>query len=309
LRIEDIQIHPANDTASDIDGRPPLKKTIPETAGTSAGNFSPLPERVAFSYPAVLPVEVTCVKGIPRLINRKITVVGAGAIGGFLCSELACLGAGSGHGELHIIDHDILKPENIGRHFLGMAYVNTYKSKSMESALSKSHPALNIKSTSAQFEESLEQLNGDLIINATGLQTVGVSLEKMLKTMGTHPILHAWIEGQGAGARTLLNDRKGFACFRCLWNPAGDGIYESTIPLLFPNSPIAVTPAGCHQSYFAYPVMAAVKAATLAADAVIDFFNGVQTPRLRNLVIRKDQCLNPEDQNEPKQSDTCPVCL
>ncbi len=247
-------------------------------------------------------------QGRSLLINRKITVIGAGAIGGFLCSQLACLGAGSGHGELHVIDHDMLKPENIGRHFLGMEHVDTHKSKSIQSVLSKSHPDLNIQSTPNQFEKSLDQLNGDLIINATGMQTVGVSLEEIFNTKDAPPILHAWIEGQGAGARTLLNDRKGFACFRCLWNPTSDGIYEPTISLLLPDSPIDATPAGCHHSYFAYPVMAAVKAATLAADAVIDFFNGTPTPRLRNLVIRKDQCLNPDDQNEPKQSDSCQIC-
>jgi len=242
------------------------------------------------------------------LINKKIVVIGAGAIGGFLCSQLACLGAGSGkNGKLIIIDNDILKPENIGRHLLGMEYITTSKSESVHSVLSSNHPDLNIVFFNEQFESVIEQIQGDLIINATGMQTVGVALE-MMKKSHHYPILHTWIEGQGACARTLLNDHKNHACFRCLWEQTEHGLYESTIPVLKPGSKVEITPVGCHQSYFAYPVMAAIKAATLASDAVIEFFKNSPTPRLRNLIIRKNQCLNILDENEPPKSTTCPVC-
>lgn len=247
----------------------------------------------------------------PPLADKKITVIGAGAIGGFLCSQLANLGAGSGkRGELLIIDHDILKPENIGRHYLGLEYVNKLKADALSVAVSKNHPDLNIAPICKPFELIIQELKGSsIIINATGMQTVGVALEEILKRTMPVTILHAWIEGQGAGARTLLNDRQGFACFRCIWNDDDSGNYHSAHPMLQPDTDISLTPAACHESYYAYPVMAAVKTATLAADVIIDYFTETPEPRLRNLVIRKDQCLDPLPDTNPQKSATCPVCL
>lgn len=246
----------------------------------------------------------------PPLAGKKITVIGAGAIGGFLCAQLANLGAGCGKsGELLIIDHDILKPENIGRHYLGLEYVNKFKADSLGSALSKNHPDLRIVPICKLFESTIQEVMGSsIIINATGMQTVGVAIEDLLKKNIPAPILHAWIEGQGAGARTLLNDRKNFACFRCIWTDDDSGNYKSLHPMLRPDTDISLTPAACHESYYAYPVMAAIKAATLTADVIIDYFNGLTEPRLRNLVIRKDQCLKPQHDSNPQKSTTCPVC-
>lgn len=52
------------------------------------------------------------------LKDRHVTLVGAGAIGGYLAQALVKLGAGRGVGELMLIDPDQLQAGNLGRHLL-----------------------------------------------------------------------------------------------------------------------------------------------------------------------------------------------
>jgi hypothetical protein len=51
------------------------------------------------------------------LYNKRVTVVGCGAIGSFVAAALVRLGGGTGKlGRLKLIDPDDLGPENLGRH-------------------------------------------------------------------------------------------------------------------------------------------------------------------------------------------------
>lgn len=50
------------------------------------------------------------------LFDKRITLVGCGAIGGYLAQALAKLGAGAGRGQLRLIDCGVFEPGNLGRH-------------------------------------------------------------------------------------------------------------------------------------------------------------------------------------------------
>ena len=56
----------------------------------------------------------------PTLAGKRIALIGCGTIGGFLAELLVKAGAGMNGGDLALIDPEILLPQNVGRHRLGL---------------------------------------------------------------------------------------------------------------------------------------------------------------------------------------------
>lgn len=246
------------------------------------------------------------------LHNKKILIVGAGSIGGYLSHILCGMGGGAGNkGKVQLIDFDVFKPENVGRHFLGIESLGRPKTEAVGERLMTAYPHLNIEPILGSILNNPKLLEApDVIINATGSQTVSIGIEYLLtriRNKNIPPVIHSWIQGQGLASVTLINEHSKKACFRCLWKLDTHDNYTFRYPIAKDSKDEELIFAGCHQSYHPYAATAAITAASDAANALKELAFGDYKNTLRFNFIQPDKCQNRPDAN-PLKSDDCPIC-
>jgi len=259
---------------------------------------------------AVVPMAVTRIDdrylaernspGRTTLEGKRIVLVGCGTIGGFLADMLTKAGAGTGGGQLTLVDKESLFPANIGRHRLGFPSLLVNKATALAGELSKGSPgadiiALPVDVQSAHFGEA------DLLIDATGEESLSNWLTA--KYCAAVPMLSVWIEGPGTAVRGLLRLDTDCACFRCLNSHVRSGRYKSVegeLPVMFAGQ-------GCEGLYVPFPATVSVQAACLGTEMVLDWLNGIASPRLRTRVTDRNRAPATADCN-PEQVSGCPAC-
>lgn len=101
------------------------------------------------------------------LTNAKVTVVGAGGVGGITLISLARMGVGS----IHVIDMDKFEYSNINRQMLSsLSRVNKLKAECAKETLLDINPHLNVTvSLACLNENNVEELfkGADVIVDAT----------------------------------------------------------------------------------------------------------------------------------------------
>jgi len=240
----------------------------------------------------------------PSLKGKRIVLLGCGAIGGYLAEGLVRLGAGTGVGELLLVDPDVLAPENLGRHALGMNSLREPKVTTLAARLTLEFPHAKVtpEHRRANFPADLV---GDLVINATGE-------EALCEAMNFHRLelpdyrrpqsLHVWITGEGACTQALWVDIPKFACFRCL--RLNDGKRTKRFDLGLGNGNLRVR--GC-TAFTPYAVSAPMSAAALALDMVAAWMSGNPSPRFRTRSVEATKVRMPKnDDLRPLQG--CPAC-
>lgn len=237
------------------------------------------------------------------LMSKRILLIGAGAIGGHLADLLVRSGAGLGGGKLTIIDKDYLGVGNIGRHKLGFESLYSFKSDALAKQLNISFPTVDIEPINKNVKDYSLTNDFDLIINATGEQSLSDWLSITLNKGHFSPVLTVWIEGPGTVVRTILQPTKADACYRCLADANRKPLYLSVNE----EYEIKLGGHGCESLYVEYPATAAVFAASLASAHIMDWVNGEGTPLLRTMVIDCKYTRNSDDQDPTKQAD-CPAC-
>lgn len=234
------------------------------------------------------------------LHGKKITLIGAGTIGGYLADFLVKSGAGMLGGELRIVDDQYIGPENIGRHRLGIDSLFRLKAKALRSELMRTSPTSNIIDVPYDAREAA--LNrADLIIDATGEEPLGQWLTENLA--GKTPLLTTWIEGNGIAVRSLLRANVEQACFKCLCDFNREDRFKSTVEKWEPN----FEGGDCSSLYVPFSLSVSVQAASLALDAAIDWANGITSPQLRTRITDPAFNLATPDTDIP-QREECPAC-
>ncbi|MFO6419235.1 ThiF family adenylyltransferase [Hylemonella sp. W303a] len=240
------------------------------------------------------------------LYNKRVTVVGCGAIGSFVAAALVRLGAGTGKlGRLKLIDPENLGPENLGRHVLGYPALMQSKSEALKNELLRQFPHSFIEAHTHSVIDHAHVFAAELIIDATGEETVseylnGIRLQRKAKT----PILHVWIRGNGEAVQALWADAEGGACYRCLLVPDAKTHRKERFPLL-KTEPLRRTD-GC-RAYTPYAVSAPMHAAALATDMVCAWLQGNPSPRFRTRSQENADVLRVKNQNPPRMMG-CAAC-
>lgn len=242
-----------------------------------------------------------CERNIPgqaTLLGKRIAVIGCGTIGGFLAEMLVKAGAGTGGGELLLIDNDTLLPQNLGRHRLGFNHLLKNKATAMAKELVCIMPT--VKAT--PFPNDAKDVNLaslDLIIDATGEESFGHWLAKAARS----PILHVWIDGAGVSVRTLLKQQDGQGCYRCLSeaNRRGD-----LLPVIGGVSPIFAG-QGCEGLYVPFSASVSIQAAAMALDAALAWVGNKPWPTLCTRLIDHTYELATPDCS-PLRFAGCPAC-
>lgn len=241
--------------------------------------------------------------GRPTLAGKKMALIGCGTIGGFLAELLLKAGAGLEDGELALVDPDILFPQNIGRHRLGLNRALQYKAIGLKEELSAGAPTANIRALPVKAEEA-DLSRFDLIVNATGEEALGHYLTKTFSRSGMFvPTLTVWVEGPGVAVRGLLRDTVECACTRCLSDPHRAPLY----PVVNEPMPLELAGHGCESLYVPFSASVSVRAACLAAEMLIEWTGGTSSPRLRTRVTRPGFTQAAPDIDAARRHN-CPAC-
>jgi molybdopterin/thiamine biosynthesis adenylyltransferase len=231
------------------------------------------------------------------LKDKRVTLVGCGAIGGYVSQALVRLGAGTGtRGELLLIDPDDVGAENLGRHYLGMSTLFKPKTDALQQELCRQFPHARVSVQTGAIHATAKFFTGDLLIDATGEEAVseminGSHLKQKIKVP---PVLYVWIKGNGECVQTFFVDSKRYGCFHCLRVTDANRYREDRFPVL--NSPPKRKQLGC-RSFTPYAVSAPMHAASLAIDAVIDWMRGDPSPRFRTRYIENANVKMVKNQN------------
>ncbi|MED0970682.1 HesA/MoeB/ThiF family protein [Bacillus paramycoides] len=135
-------------------------------------------------------IGVISVEEQEKLKNSRVTVVGAGGVGGITLIQLARMGVGS----LHVIDQDIFETSNINRQMLSsVSKLGQQKAAVALEVLQDINPSLQIEITKEFVTEdnALGLLtNTDVIIDATDNLVARVIIHRTAQTLGIPSI---WI--------------------------------------------------------------------------------------------------------------------
>ena len=218
----------------------------------------------------------------PSLIDKKVLVIGCGAIGGYIALALARLGAGANNGNLILIDNDKLSSLNLGRHVLGKKYLYDNKAVVLKKEIENQLPNMNV---TAHQDSILNKMNlmedVDLIIDATANSGVSQRINEAYYQSDkvTAPIIHAWIRNNGECVQSLFYDKMvASACRSCI-NKNGHHIRAAYDAL--EGDINSITAIRACTDFTPYAVSSSMSTAALVTDMVLDWLKGDVSPRYR----------------------------
>ncbi len=200
--------------------------------------------------------------------RKRVVVFGAGALGSQVIEELAK--AGVGH--ITIVDPDQMEANNIGRHLLGMHYVNHPKVAAVAEAVNKSHPSCIVKPyicTAERWllENSLDGIHA--VLDLTGEPEVRWCLNEARRA---HPcaLIVGWMEPFVAAAHACLLTTE------TLWfsdEALNHDPLKSLEAVDWPEAVIRQVP-GCSSRFQAYTSANAAYAVALVAENALKVVDG-----------------------------------
>lgn len=236
----------------------------------------------------------------PDLSQKRVVVVGVGAVGGYAAEALARTGIG----ELMLVDPDLLMPENMYRHTLGCprlsqlspiftladAPVPLPKAETLANHLRSSLLHLKVRAIAAPIQTALEQPGSalgtaDLMIVAIGNPTVSRGLNLELLSRGGPRAIYTWLEPLGVGGHALLTaaaDQSG--CYECLFaDDEGNELLAPRTDFVAPNQDVLTRLGGCGASFTPFSDLDARRTAELAVRLAVEALTGAESgPRLRS---------------------------
>jgi molybdopterin/thiamine biosynthesis adenylyltransferase len=247
--------------------------------------------------------------GQGNLSGKHILLVGCGTIGGFLAQLLAQSGAGVDGGKLVLVDQDTLRTANLGRHLLGVPYLDVNKAEGCRDYLLQQLPMLRVEAEAGDvLTMSTNFGRFDLIIDATGEEALSIALNDRIVRMRPQapPVLFVWLLGNGAAAQSLLTGEAEWACFKCLKPElAGPGRFRT---LRDDVEVVVERNLSCSDPlYVPFPVTRSVSAAALACQHALDWANGSMTHRFCSRTLDARRAHTVKDAN-PASVKECPAC-
>ncbi|WP_407572394.1 ThiF family adenylyltransferase [Deinococcus altitudinis] len=214
------------------------------------------------------------------LSDKRVLLLGCGALGGHLAFGLAS--AGIGH--LTLVDFDVFRLANTFRHVLGRRFVGKSKVSAMGVALRERYPYLHIvphfERTEALIGAGIDLGTFDLIIDATGNSTHHLTLAGMLKASTGHPpVLLTWLEALGLGGHTLSVFSEKPGCPRCLYSEPSAPLFN-VASFSAPGQELGNDTLGCGTYHTPFSDLDAVKTAEMAARQAVAMLKGEDTGNL-----------------------------
>jgi len=157
------------------------------------------------------------------LASRRAVIIGCGAIGAPVATQLAMAGVGY----ILLVDPAILSWANIGRHPLGADSVGFGKAQQLAKKLAVSFPHAHFESRAEEFGAVLQKdqsllADSDLIVCATGIWSVESALNAWhIGGMRPANILYSWTEPHACAGHAVAI-KPDDACLQCQFSRLGD---------------------------------------------------------------------------------------
>ncbi|WP_152533870.1 ThiF family adenylyltransferase [Pseudomonas syringae] len=168
------------------------------------------------TIPGVIPVALDRVDAdwmlardhqLPVLHKRRssrVLLLGCGSLG----SSVAELLARAGVGELHLVDKELLEPENCARHLLGADSVDLGKASQLASELRRKIPGLSVRAFWAMIGDWVPATcrpgQYDLVVDCSGESSIRSMLSRFrTRCFGDAAMAHAWMEPFCAAAHVV----------------------------------------------------------------------------------------------------------
>jgi hypothetical protein len=245
----------------------------------------------------------------PGLAGLRVVLVGCGTIGGHLARYLAQSGAGR-HGCLTLVDPDIFRAANVGRHPLGPGSIGLPKAEALVDSLQGDFPCSTFRALPERVLACLAELErADLVVDATGEEALSLALNHLIarKRQDAPAVLFVYLAGAGRAAQAFLvePDQREGACLKCLRPDLSGPRKHWPLPPGHGNDEVA---AACGESAFTpYGVAAPVIAAGLAMALCLDWVADNPSPRLRTIRLDAGSTL-PVADGDPAREAGCPAC-
>jgi hypothetical protein len=237
-----------------------------------------IPPRARISkYPSIVPIKVTRIdrrwalardherEQLDTLTKKHVVVLGCGSLGAPTIELLARAGIGS----FDVVDPDIMRPENISRHPLGIRSSGLYKAKEICARLESGVPGIRVTPHTYSAQQWLAELHPSphLILDCTGERTVRMATSQARRTTHkTVPTMMAWLEPFGAAAHvvTVVGSDS--------W-PASDPS-ETAINIANWPDDVEHRHPGCGQGYHPFGMSDAWEAASMVTRRAIALLRG-----------------------------------
>lgn len=243
-------------------------------------------EQIQFVITQQLDLKKSVLRNLPAkspqgLLDKRVLLVGLGAIGGYMADALTKIGAGI-ESDFVLVDNDLFQPENVGRHLLGFIHCGQFKASAIIQYLAEhtlyqpNKIRCEIKNISSFNLDFFEKDNFDLIVDATGSLEVQEYLNETLQKLPKEkrPILqHLWIFGNGECVQGLWVDpaqqAKEGGCIHCLGSSA-DGFHQEYLPIkdISPEQRIGVCSA-----FTPYAVSGGMMATSLGINMILEWLS------------------------------------
>ena len=216
------------------------------------------------------------------IANKSILLIGCGSIGGYVFHNLIK----SGCKNITLVDNDIMKPENIFRHFLGVESTYSYKAVSLANYAKKTLPEVKVKAIPERIEDAiidcdLDFNDFDYIVSATGNHTINRWLNKyILENKILKTTFYIWNEPLDIGchvARINIKDRNDY---RDIFSIDGTGILDLS-SYAKNGQTFAKTYSGCNGTFISFGSTLSVESSTLFMSLLKREVEG----RLKNNII------------------------
>jgi len=240
------------------------------------------------------------------LKDKRIAVLGCGAIGSHVAPGLIRLGAGTGKGRLDLVDPEHMNPENLGRHVLGYPSLFRLKAEALADELQRQFPFSAVRARARNARDLADLFDADLVIDATGEEAVSEMINAMRLDRGTKvPVLHVRIRGNGECVQTFWAQGRELGCFRCLVQADHKNYREERYPVL--KDQPKRRQLGC-AGFTPYAVSAPMSAAALCLEVVVGWLEtGRASPRFRTRSTSNANVYAVKDQ-DVKRLPACPAC-
>jgi molybdopterin/thiamine biosynthesis adenylyltransferase len=212
-----------------------------------------------------------------HLENKKVALIGCGAVGGHIAFELVR----SGISKLTLIDPDVIKPENIFRHVLGKEYLAKSKADALKAELESKFPYLSINSFPVKIEEVLSKsildMNRfDLLIIATGDDNLSLKINRDIFASGIKtPVLYSWLEPYGIGGHVLVTNMEKTGCFQCLFTSMqDDNEFSNRASFAAPGQTFTIDISGCANRFTPFSALDANNTAALTVRTALKVLTG-----------------------------------
>ena len=153
--------------------------------------------------------------GLNRIKDKRVAILGLGALGSTIATELAR----SGIKDFLLVDYDKLAIENIGRHDLTLRDIDKYKVEAVKEKILDINPQARCRTVKSnvidEMTKTLEMLpKYDIVVSALDDQEAKSTIDSTLIAAGKK-VIFAGVFYNAIAGFALVSEKK-LGCFRCL---------------------------------------------------------------------------------------------